>query len=189
MSMIASPAMTPDDLLRMPDGGRGYELVDGQPREQNMGFHATLVAGEVYDALKAFVKPRRLGWVTMEGAGFVCFPDDPGRVRKADGGFIALNRLTADQATAPGYCPICPDLVVEVVSPNDLYSEVDAKVEEWLAAGARLVWVIDPDPRIVHAHTADSLTKYRDTDTLPGDPVLPGFAVPVADLFKLATDP
>ena len=178
--------VTPDDLLRMPDEGQGYELVDGELKQLNVSFLSSFVAGEVHGQLRDFVKPRRLGWVSPEGTSYRCFPDDENRVRRADVAFHRLDRLTPAQALAEGHCTVVPDLVVEVVSPNDLSYEVNEKRLEWLAAGAQLVWVIHPVQQTISAHRADgSVTEFRRTDTLTADPVLPEFRVPVADLFQL----
>jgi Uma2 family endonuclease len=178
--------LTPDDLLAMPDQGAGYELVGGELVETPVSALAHLTAGEVYFHLRGHVGPRRLGWTFPENSGFRCFPDDPGRVRRADAAFTRLDRYTPAQATAEGFVTVCPDLVVEVVSPPDVAVEVVAKRAEWLAAGARLVWVVFPEAREVHAYPAGGGSRYfGPTDTLDGAPVLPEFRVPVADLFAL----
>jgi Uma2 family endonuclease len=171
----------------MPDGGN-YELVNGHLVERELSTLSIYVAGEVHAALRSHVKPVRLGWVFPEGASYQCFSDDPGRVRKADTSFIALNRLTAEQATAEGHCPVVPDLVVEVLSPNDLAYRVDEKIEEWLSAGVRVIWIVNPETRSIRIERADrSITRLREADTLTCEELLPGFSYPVADLFRLPT--
>jgi Uma2 family endonuclease len=71
-----------------------------------------------------------------------------------------------------------------VISPNELYSEVEEKVDEYLAAGVRLVWVIDPPHRSVRIHRADgTVTDLHESDELSGEAVVPGFCCPVAELF------
>lgn len=177
---------TPDDLLRMAERGKGYELVDGELKELNVSYLSSFTAGEVYFQLRSHVGPRRLGWVAPEGTSFRCFPDDPDKVRRADTAFHRLDRLAAAQAVAEGHLTVVPDLVVEVVSPNDLAGDVNAKRIEWLAAGARLVWVIHPGQQTVHAyHTDGTVRLFNPADALTADPVLPDFRVPVADLFRL----
>jgi Uma2 family endonuclease len=178
--------MTPDDLLRMPDGGMGFELIGGRLRERNASFRSSHVAGEVYSALHSFVEPRSLGWLFMSGVAYRCFPNAPDTVRRADVSFIALGRLTKEQYEAAGHCPIAPDLVGEVGSPNDLAYVLDAKVEEWLSAGVRLVWVVNPAARLVRVYDTEGPSRtLREADTLPGNGVLPGFAVSVAALFQV----
>ncbi len=140
MSTLATkPPYTPKDLLTMPDGDC-YELVAGELVERNMSYWSSYIAGVVYRLLSTFCFENRLGWVTPEGTSFQCFPGDPQKVRRADLSFIRLDRLTSEMATAEGHMPIAPDLAVEVVSPNDLYYQVDDKTEEWLSAGAQLGW-------------------------------------------------
>ncbi|HEX3149541.1 MAG TPA: Uma2 family endonuclease [Gemmataceae bacterium] len=186
--LTAPPAktVTPEDLLRMPDHGQGFELVDGELKERNVSFLSSFVAGEVYGQLRDHVKSRRLGWISPEGTSFRCFPDDEGRVRRADTAFHQLDRLSPEQAQSEGHCTVVPDLVVEVISPNDLADDVNAKRLEWQEAGAKLVWVIHPLQQTIHAyHTDGTVKQFRRADILTAEPVLPEFRVPVADLFKL----
>ena len=184
-----SPAVTPEDLLHMPDGGKGLELVHGEIKELNVSFLSSFLAGEFYAILRDFVRPHKLGWVVPEGTSFRCFPFDRNRVRRADTAFIAFARITRDQVLSEGHCTVVPDLVVEVISPNDLAGEVNQKVQEWQQAGVRLVWVVDPETKLVFTHRPDRVEKLQAGDTLVGDPVLPGFSCPVADLFRLPTPP
>jgi Uma2 family endonuclease len=186
--LTAPPAkkLTPDDLLRLPDRGKGFELVDGELKELNVSYLSSFTAGQVFFQLQSHVGPRNLGWVSPKGTSFRCFPDDPDRVRRADTAFHTLGRLTPAQVTVEGHCTVAPDLVVEVISPNDLAYEVAEKRVEWLAAGARLVWVIEPVQQTIHAYRPDgTVALFGRTDTLTADPVLPDFRAPVADLFRL----
>jgi Uma2 family endonuclease len=101
-----------------------------------------------------------------------------------DGAFIAARALPA-QVSPEGYLETIPSIVVEVRSKNDTGPEVEAKVREYLAAGVELVWVADPDARTVTAHRPSQPPQvFAAADTLTADPVIPGFAVPVADLFR-----
>jgi Uma2 family endonuclease len=80
--------------------------------------------------------------------------------------------------------PIPADLVVEVLSPNDHIYDVNKKVELYLACGFRLVWVVDPEVRIVYVHRADgSVTKLHENDEITGEGALPGFRLKVAEFF------
>ena len=79
---------------------------------------------------------------------------------------------------------IPPDLVVEVISPHDLAEAVDTKVEEYLRAGVRLVWVVHPVAQVVQIYRSNgSLEGRRVHQELDGEDVLPGFLCPVRDLF------
>jgi Uma2 family endonuclease len=76
-------------------------------------------------------------------------------------------------------------LIVEVVSPTDRWNEVRAKARGWIEHGAHLVWIVDPDERSVDVYVAGASAPLvlSAADTLTGDPVLPGFSVPVHALF------
>lgn len=182
MSTILAPPMTADDLLALPDGD-DFELVDGQLVERKMGAKSTFVGGEIYRRVASFNDVARLGTPLMDGVGYRCFRDDLEKVRKPDASFIRSGRLPNDELP-DGWITICPDLAVEVVSPNDLVYEVDEKVEEWLAAGVKLVWVAQPERRIVRVHRPDgSVKQLRAHEEITGEDVLPGFACRVAEFF------
>lgn len=179
-------AYSPDDLLSLPDGGQGYELVDDHLVEVGVSELSNLTAAEVFIRLVECVRPRRLGWLLAEGSSFRCFPDDPGKVRRPDAAFIRFDRYDPSRAARRGHFTVCPDLVAEVVSPTDLADAVNGKRLEWLAAGAQLVWVVFPIQREVYAYPAGGGVRlFGPADTLTADPLLPEFRVPVADLFTL----
>ena len=90
----------------------------------------------------------------------------------------------AEPPPSRGYADVIPDLVLEVVSPNDRQRNIDAKTQMWLDAGVRLVLVAYPETREVYAHHDDgSVVRYGVGDTVVGDPVLPGFTCSVDDIF------
>jgi len=175
---------TPEELLDLPDRDR-YELVDGQLVEHIMSTWASYVAGEIYGKLRDFARPRKLGWVLPEGTTYQCFPDDPNKVRRADVSFIRLERMSVAQATAKGHNRIAPDLAVESVSPNDLAYDVGEKVQEWLTAGVRLVWVVNPQTRTIEVHRVQRQGSIlREGDELDGEDVLSGFRCQVKEVFE-----
>lgn len=179
---VAAPRYTPESLLLMPDGDR-YELVNGQLVERNMGFKSARIGGELYGELRNHCRNHGLGWVLPADVGFCCFPDDPNRLRKPDVAFISKDRLPADQEPV-GHCTIAPDLVAQVVSPNDLAEMVTEKVEEYLTAGVRLVWVLHPGTQTIQIYRADGTTAWlRASEELTGEGIVPGFRCRVADLF------
>jgi len=176
---------TPEDLLNMPEASR-YELVDGQLVEREMSTWSSYVAGNVHWILKGYCQSRKLAWVFPADASYQCFPAAPQKVRRPDVSVIRLGRMSAEQVRSDGHNPIVPDLAVEVVSPNDLAYEVEGKVQEFLGAGCRLVWVVYPNVRTVDVHRAHGQgTSLRDTDDLDGEDVLPGFRCRVAELFQM----
>lgn len=182
---IAAASITPEDLLLMPDEGRGYELVDGELREMAMSKESSRVSGRAFSVLDVFVEAHASGWVFPEGTSFRCFPDDPTCVRRADACFISLVRMPLATYEDEGHCTTAPDLVAEVVSPNDLSHEVEEKRDQWLDAGVKVVWIIHPNTKTIHVHRADGGYSFlKEADTLTAEGVLPGFSVPVAKLFK-----
>jgi Uma2 family endonuclease len=134
-------------------------------------------------ALKTFVKSRRLGKVLVGEVGLYTHRN-PDTVRAADVAFISNERL-ARQSKAGGYLEVAPELIVEILSPDDRWSDVTQKLREYFAVDVRLVWVADPEARVIYAYR--SLTDVREfnlADTIMGDDVLPEFSVPVASLFE-----
>lgn len=179
MSMIAAPPISADELLRMPDGDR-FELVNGELVEQDMGAISGWVGGQAFAKLNDYSKTYG-GTAFGDGVGYQCYADDPDRVRRPDASYLRPGRL----AEIPdGHMTIAPDLVVEVVSPNDLYRDVESKVDEYLEAGVRMVWVINPANRSVRVfRQGRPLMELRSPDDLTGDDILPEFRCRVSDLF------
>jgi Uma2 family endonuclease len=183
----SQPQFTPEDLLTMPDGDN-YELVDGQLVERDVGARASYVAGQIHRSLDDFCSPHRLGWVFPGGVGYQCFQDVPSNVRRANVSFIHLDRLPVVQAHEEGHIHLAPDLAVEVIASNEFADEVHIKTQEFLAAGARLVWVVNPATRRVRVYRADgSVAELGETDDITGEDVLPGFRCRVGDWFRLPT--
>jgi Uma2 family endonuclease len=182
-STTAATQYTPEDLLRMPDGDR-YELVNGNLLERNMSFWSSYIAGELHRLLSTHCREKKLGWVVPEGTSYQCFPQEPKMVRRADVSYLWPERLSSEQALEEGHLLLAPDLVAEVVSPNDLYYEVEDKVNEWLQAGVRLVWVVNPRTRQVRVFRANGTdVTLREQDELSGEDVVAGFRCRVGDLF------
>src|SRR5262249_12505025 len=96
--------------------------------------------------------------------------------------FVALGRLPNEELP-DGHMTIAPDLAVEAVSPNDLYYEVDGKIDEYFSAGVRLVWVLNPKARTAHVYHPDGSARRLLVDQdLDGEDVLPAFRCRVAAL-------
>ena len=107
---------------------------------------------------------------------------DPDYVLAPDAAFVRQERVDA-VGEERGYFPGAPDLVVEVISPSDRYADVDDKVKEWLNAGALMVVVVNPRDRTVRVHTPVSVITLTESDTLDGGAIIPGWRLPVADIF------
>lgn len=176
--------LTEADLYRLPDDGLRYELVAGHlVSEPPPGFRHGGVAAQLVARLVLFNASARLGRITSNDTGFVLHRD-PDTVRAPDIAFVANERLAS-----AGYTTRCfpgpPDLAVEVLSPRDDPRAMVAKVAEYLSAGTRLVWLVDPEARSVMVY--DNLFSPRELserDLLGGGELLPGFEVLVADLFE-----
>lgn len=184
--LLAEP-ITPDDLLAMSNGD-DYELVNGELVERHFGAQSSWIAANLIGLLGFIYGPKQPGHFFTTDCGYQCFPDEPERVRRPDVSFIRTGRFPGERVPR-GYIHITPDLVVEVISPNDLASEIAVKVEEYLEAGVPLVWVISPDAETVTVHRADgTVTKLHTVDELSGENVLPEFRCQVSELFVAAED-
>ena len=168
---------------RLAREGRRAELVRGDLIVMTpAGGRHGQVAHRVGLLIGNHVLDRNLGRVFAAETGFL-LQRDPDTVRAPDVAFVAADRLEADEIPA-GFPEMAPDLAVEVVSPSDSAPTVQAKVDDWLAAGTRLVWVIDPEARSVTVHRpARPAEVFLESDTLDGAPVLSDFRVSVRDLF------
>jgi Uma2 family endonuclease len=180
---ISSSRLTAEDLpYVMPDEER-CELVAGKLiREPLPGEEHGWVAAAILGRLFAFVREHRLGRLYAAETGFV-LARDPDTVRGPDAAFVSHYRASTVIRRGP-YFEGAPDLAVEVLSPSNTRGEIAAKVSEYLAAGAEAVWVIDPRSRTVSVHRPGSDPQsLRREDVLDGGSVLPGFRLPVAELF------
>jgi len=170
------------EFLALPDHDL-YELVDGELREINVSNLSSLVSCKTSARLTIHCEAKNLGPVFACDAYYQCFAGRPRHARKPDVSFIRRDRLT-EGWLADGYFTIAPDLAVEVLSPNDLAYEVDEKIGEYLDAGVRLVWIINPEQRWVTIHRADgSVAKLKEPETLNGEQVVQGFSCRVGELF------
>lgn len=191
MSTATAPRIiTPDEFYRMGDAAKGFELVNGEMKELGMSAQSCRVGGLIYVQFEVYSRTKTPGWAFPPETGYRCFADDPGRVRKPDASFIALNRMTREQYEEEGYIQIVPDLVAEVISPNDRSKDVEEKLAEWMKAGVKVVWIIYPETQKVRVHRHDDRNDFlKSTDTLSAPDVLPGFSLPIADLFRVPGDP
>ncbi len=167
----------------MSDLGRA-ELVRGElvKMSPSGGEHGTLTVA-IGALLLNFVKPRKLGQVFGAETGIVV-SRDPDTVRAADAAYMSKERV-AHVADLTKFLDVPPELVVEVVSPTDRWSEVEEKVSEYLAVGVLVVWVINPKTRSVHVYRPSSdVLRLVEGDMLSGADVLPGFSVAVKELFE-----
>lgn len=175
--------MTAEELLEMPDDGKRYELVRGElVKMAAASFDHGVHASRIVETLLPHVRRNRLGEVPLSEPGFL-LGTDPDHVRVPDVAFVRQQRI--DAAERPFvFFPGAPDLAVEVISPGDRFTDVAKKVAEWLAAGTRLVVVVNPRNRTVQRHTHASVTELTEADTLDGGDVVPGWRMPVSEVFE-----
>jgi Uma2 family endonuclease len=184
--MPTKARLTAEDLWKLGTGDARRELVDGEIIEMTPagGTHGWLMV-ELSSRLRAHVELRGGGVAIAGNVGFVLgLPQDPERVRAPDVAFVATDRLPGGQLPQ-GFIPGAPDLAVEILSPNDDPVEVQQKVRDYLEAGSRLVWVVAPRARTVTVYRPDGSARLvREPGGLEGEDVLPGFALPLAALFR-----
>ena len=175
--------LTAGDLLGIPHDGNRYELVKGElirmPPAGNIHGKRTMRLGW---RLAHHVEAYDLGVVFAAETGFL-LATDPDTVRAPDVAFVCKARVD-EVGEFEGFWPGAPDLAVEVISPGDSYSKVEEKVEEFLNAGARAVWVVDPRRRTITVYRSSiDITILTENDTLDGGDIIPGFSCRVAEVF------
>ena len=178
---------TAEDLLGLDEPGFRFELVRGELRRMTGAGHWHGAVTVLLTAqLTLFVRAHRLGMTYAAETGFL-LERDPDTVLCPDLAFVRSERVPP---AGPGHFPGPPDLAVEVISPNDSFSDVQEKALRWLDLGARLVWVVDPRRETVSVfRSRNEIRALGRDDELSGEDVVPGFAVRVADLFPTLPSP
>ena len=176
--------LTAEELFGLPAGYHRYELVEGVLREMPLsGAKHGDIALRVGSLLAACPRIIHLGKIFAAGTGFV-LRSDPDTVRAPDASFVAAEMVPEGELPA-GYLELSPDLAVEVLSPEDRPREVVDKVHDWLAAGSRLVWVLNPVTRSAAVYRSlEDRQELSEDNTLDGDQVISGFTCSVRDLFS-----
>jgi len=174
--------LTADDLFRLSDNGKRRELVKGELREMApAGSIHGAYGGRLQAYLGFHVLGQQLGQIFLAETGFI-IDRAPDTVRAPDIAFVSKNRLP--ETLPDGYLPLAPDLAVEVVSPSDSVREVREKVSDWLNAGVQLVWVVEPRKRIITEYRRGQPARiFEEDDVLDGGDVVPGFSLPVHEVF------
>ena len=174
--------MTADELLAMPHDSYRFELIKGAlhqmaPASSQHGRIALRIGWR----LAQFVEREGLGETYAAETGFV-IATAPDTVRAPDASFVSKERTVL--ASDEGFFPGAPDLAIEVVSPSDRPVEVEDKARDWLRAGTRMVIVIDPfDRTAVIYRGLDDILTLTASDTIDGGDVVPGWTLPLADVF------
>jgi Uma2 family endonuclease len=179
----AEPAehpMTAEELWRLAPAQPG-ELVKGRFIEMPpTGYAHGAVEANITFELGRFVREHSLGKVLSGEVGIIT-GRAPDTVRGADVAYISHERLA--HAKAKGYLDAPPELVVEVVSPSDRWTDINEKVTEYLACGVDEVWIVDQRTRRVSCCRSTTVRTYQQEDVLSAPDVLPGLSLAVARLF------
>ncbi len=183
MTTIKTELLTAEDLLRLDSEGVRGELIRGVLHEtMPAGFKHGWIVMKLGALLLNFIQPRALGTLVGSDSG-VWLERDPDTVREPDIAFTSVERLPIN-ADIDGYSEVVPDLVVEVVSPNDRPGEVAEKTAMWLSFGVRLVWLVRPDSRTIEVHrSSGEVETLGEDDALDGLDVLPGFSCDLRAIF------
>ena len=179
---ISPKLMTADELARLPRGRARHELVRGvlHTRPLIMWPEATAIS-KIIRSLGTHNEERRLGKV-LGNVGFQ-LTTDPDTVRAANVVFMRRDRVPP--RGWEGYVPGAPDLAVEIVSPTDMYLDIVDKIADWLEHGTRLVFVVNARRTSVVAHRPNQQSQALGMDdVLDGEDVVPGWSMPVRDLFE-----
>ncbi len=182
MTTVAAEWITGEELYEMADVGR-CELVEGRivemsPTKPEHGRYEYLLARRIGD----FVEERDLGQVMVGEVG-IYTRRNPDTVRAADVLFISHERYA--RATKGSFLDVAPELIVEVLSPNDRWSDVRAKLREYFAIGVNVVLVVETEAQIVAVYRSSTdLDELTSEDVLRIEDVLPGFEFPLQELFQ-----
>jgi len=169
--------LTPDQFMELPI--KHAELINGEVVEQMPAVfdHDELIL-IIGNALRAHVKRNKLGRVAGGGS----FRTDENQVRAPDVSFLSNEDLHGENTAK--YIDKSPTLAVEIISQHDTYQEVDDKADEYLQAGSKAVWIVNPRRKTIAVRTLDDETVYKVGQTISGGQVLPGLDLPVADIFE-----
>ena len=182
--MTTAKLVTADDLLRMPDDGYRYELLEGKlvklaPASREHGRHAAHVMARLWQ----HVNIHQLGEVSAAETGFR-LASNPDTVRAPDAAFVSIARVQ-EIGQETGYWTGAPNLAVEVVSPNDTYTEVESKALQWLDSGTQAVVVVDPRRQSIKVYRSRSdIVILTGEDVLEIPDVVPGWTLPLRELFE-----
>ena len=160
------------------------ELVDGTLVEKPMGFYESSLGMILGGYLHAYLINHSIGFVVGESGASRTIP---GRVRMPDVGFYSWNHFPGRTLPAGGVLDVPADLVVEILSPSNTRTEMEQKRQEYFASGTQLYWEVLPETRQVRVFTdANTHTLLGETDSLVGEPVLPGFVLSIQEWFSRA---
>ncbi|MGI8916514.1 MAG: Uma2 family endonuclease [Chloroflexota bacterium] len=179
---VETRRLTVADLELFPDDGKLRELVDGQVVEWDVtNFEHGSLAAFLGGLLWSFTRERRLGQVVTTDA-LVKVQNSDYDARGGDVTYYRKSRIPSDRRAPATATP--PDLVIEVLSPSDLATMVEAKVADWLRAGVPLLWYVNPQTGVTTVYAGKDIRRVLPEETLDGGEVLPGFVLRMADVLR-----
>jgi len=184
--MVPPPGMaTEADVLQAKSRfHRICELIDGVLVEKTMGYYESFLAVEIAHLLKLFLQQHDLGIVLGEAGTLRILP---GQVRIPDVCFLRWEQFPNRELPREPVPALAPDLAVEVLSEGNTEAEMRRKLHDYFTAGVRLVWYVDPRTKTARSYTAeDQCVELGEQQSLTGGEVLPGFELPLGELFAKA---
>lgn len=182
-ALLEQRVWTEAELRALPDNGYDFELVDGElvMSPKNNPEHGE-ICSRALTALKTYTDAHKLGAVWDSSTGYWMVNRN---CRAPDISFVSKQRLRGMKRPPRNFFEGAPDLVVEVLSPDDTRRELDARLRDFFSSGTRLAWLIDPKRQMIEV--CRSLTERRligPDGELNGEDVVPGFRYKVAELFR-----
>ena len=173
--------MTAEELGNLPDSPYRHELIKGELLTMSpAGFKHDVIGTTLALLLFNHVRASHLGIVVSGDTGFK-LESDPDTVLAPDGAFIARERVGV---ISESFHAGPPDLAIEVSSPSDRRTKVERKTALWLSLGVKSVWLVEPRQRTIEVVRSDGLRKlFHESDELV-DETVPGFRVPVSEIFN-----
>ena len=175
--------ITSDDLLDLPKDGFRYEIVRGELRKKMpSGILHALIAGRIAGLLSGFIRQRRLGEILTAEPGFK-LSLTPETLRVPDVSFMRMDKFLQIKNLDKFYSG-APNLAVEVISPSETFQDEQEKIEDYLASGVEMIWIVRPKQTTITVYRPQhELTVLRIGDSLDGADVIPGFTCSVEDIL------
>lgn len=179
-TLTRSENLTEEQLLSLPHIGKA-EMIDGRLIVAPAGSEHGGTSMQLGRLLLNYVDEHRLGWVFDSSTGFYMRSGD---LLSPDVAFVSAARLKGMKRLPRRFFQGSPDLLAEVLSPNDTPHEIERKMTEYFASDTKLAWLVDPATKTVTPyHDAKPGRVLSGSDVLDGEDVVPGFTLPLEQLF------
>jgi len=188
LEQIYEKTMTADEFFDSPFS-KGFELVEGRVVPKEGGIESFMPTGALHGAITEelasrmsyFVRENNLGRIFAAETGFIL---SEGTVRGVDISFVGKEKI-GEYGITEKFFPVAPDLAVETISPGNSFDEIQSKIEEYLKAGTKLIWIVYPKQKMIHVHRQSNVINVlRETDELDGEDVLPNFRLKLSEIFN-----